>query len=267
MLLQQGTHTCSTLRANRSEPPAVHNATVGNMQVGDIRFQHKDDIMCLAWRDKRVVKMITTIGENDMVEVTVRKRGVPDGVMMQKPQCIALYNKSMSGVDKLDECIQYYPFTRKSVKWTKKFTFYLFQIAMYNAFVIYKDRIPERKCKSLHDFILSVIPTFILSAVEVVSDTDSDHDEQPLPHLPVRTPRAPAGDPNTRLDGNIRTHTLDLIAATSKKKYPSQKCCVCQKRGERKETRYVCCSCHVPLHKGDCFTHYHTKKQIFLVED
>ena len=193
----------------------------------------------------------------------MRKRGVPDGVLVQKPQCVALYNESMSGVDKLDQCIQYYPFTRKSVKWTKKFTFYIIQIAMYNAFVIYKDMIAERKCKRLHDFVLSVIRSFISSSVEVVGDTDSDHDEQPLQQLSVGTPRAPAGDPNTRLDGNMRTHTLGLISATSKKMYPSRKCRVCKKRGERKETRYICCSCRVPLHKGDCFTHYHTKSKYF----
>ena len=254
-LLQLGTHTCGTLRVDRGEPKAISKATTSNMEVGDVVVRHKNDIMCLAWRDKRIVQMISTIGDDKMIEITVRKRGHPDGVPKKKPHCIVLYNASMGGVDKLDQCVKYYPFTRKSVKWTKKFIFYLFQIAMYNSFVIYKEKITQRKCKSLYEYILAITESYILSSGDD-SDSDSDNDSQ-RPSL-AGTPRAASHDPPTRLDGRMRNHTLEPIAATAKKKFPSRKCRVRVKHGERKETRYVCSTCHVPLHKGDCFTRYHT---------
>ena len=124
-LLELGTHTCGTLRVDRGEPLIISRAT-SNMKVGDVVARHKNDIMCLAWRDKRIVRMLSTIGDNKMIQITVRKRGLPDGEQKEKPHCIVLYNTSMGGVDKLDQCVKYYPFTRKSVKWTKKFTFLSF---------------------------------------------------------------------------------------------------------------------------------------------
>ncbi len=257
-LLELGTHTCGTLRVDRGEPKAISKATTSNMEVGDVVTRHKNNILCLAWRDKRIVRMVSTIGDNKMIEITVRKKGHPDGVLKKKPHCIVLYNASMGGVDKLDQCVKYYPFTRKSVKWTKKFTFYLFQIAMYNSFVIYKEQIAQRKRKSLYEYILAIIECYISSTADIDSDSHSDDDTQ-RPSLTLNvTPRAASHDPPTRLDGRMRNHTLEPIAATAKKKFPSRKCRVCVKHGERKETRYICSACHVPLHKGHCFTRYHT---------
>ena len=259
-LLELGTHTCGTLRVDRGEPLIISRATTSNMGVGDVVARHKNDIMCLAWRDKRIVRMVSTIGDNKMIQITVRKRGLPDGEQKEKPHSIVLYNASMGGVDKLDQCVKYYPFTRKSVKWTKKFTFYLFQIAMYNSFVIYKEKIAQRKCKSLYEYILAIIECYIssTSTADTDSDSNSDDDNQ-RPSLALdTTPRAASRDPPTRLDGKMRKHTLEPIAATAKKKWPSRKCRVCVKHGERKETRYICSTCHIPLHKGDCFTRYHT---------
>ncbi len=257
-LLELGTHTCGTLRVDRGEPKAISKATTSNMEVGDVVTRHKNNILCLAWRDKRIVRMVSTIGDNKMIEITVRKKGHPDGVLKKKPHCIVLYNASMGGMDKLDQCVKYYPFTRKSVKWTKKFTFYLFQIAMYNSFVIYKEQIAQRKCKSLYEYILAIIECYISSTADIDSDSHSDDDTQ-RPSLTLNvTPRAASHDPPTRLDGRMRNHTLEPIAATAKKKFPSRKCRVCVKHGERKETRYICSACHVPLHKGHCFTRYHT---------
>ena len=257
-LLELGTHTCGTLRVDRGEPLIISRATTSNMKVGDVVARHKNDIMCLAWRNKRIVRMVSTIGDNKMIQITVRKRGLPDGEQKEKPHCIVLYNASMGGVDKLDQCVKYYPFTRKSVKWTKKFTFYLFQIAMYNSFVIYKEKVAQRKCKSLYEYILAIIECYISSTADTDSDSHSDGDNQ-RPSLALdATPRAASRDPPTRLDGKMRKHTLEPIAATAKKKWPSRKCRVCVKHGERKETRYICSTCHIPLHKGDCFTRYHT---------
>ena len=50
-LLELGTHTCGTLRVHRGEPKAISKATTSTMEVGDVVARHKNDIMCLAWRD------------------------------------------------------------------------------------------------------------------------------------------------------------------------------------------------------------------------
>ena len=79
-----------------------------------------------------------------------------------------------------------------------------------------------------------------------------------------RTPRAPYNtDPASRLDGDIAKHQLVSLMPTRKKSRPTRRCRVCARRGLRSETRTLCRSCCVPLHAGECYTVYHTKRVYF----
>jgi hypothetical protein len=113
--------------------------------------------MVLAWRDKRIVKMVSTLHPHEMQDVFIRERGHQDRVRKQKPTCIVEYNGAMNRVDRLDQNIQYYPFVRKTVKWTKKFVVYLFEISLFNSYVIYKTKNPRGDCKTLLSFIQNVV--------------------------------------------------------------------------------------------------------------
>ena len=84
-LLQLGTHASGTLRVDRGEPKAISKVTTSNMEVGDVVVRHMNDIMCLAWQDKRIVQMISIIGDDKAIDITVRKRGHPDGVPKKTP--------------------------------------------------------------------------------------------------------------------------------------------------------------------------------------
>ena len=54
----------------------------------------------LAWKDKRIVKAITTKHDDSMVSVTRRKKGGHgERELIQKLVCVCNYNKHMSGVD------------------------------------------------------------------------------------------------------------------------------------------------------------------------
>ena len=58
----------------------------------------------------------------------------------------------------------------------------------------------------------------------------------------------------TQLLGN---HVLDHIPGTSNKKNPTRRCARCYKRKIRKESRYWCSICKVPLCVTHCFAEYH----------
>jgi len=77
-----------------------------------------------------VVKAISTKHDASTTTVTRRKRGGGVVEEVSKPTCIVDYNKQMSGVDGLDQMISYYPFNRKSLKWTTKVFFYLMEISV-----------------------------------------------------------------------------------------------------------------------------------------
>lgn len=108
--------------------------------------------MVVAWRDKQLVKMVTTCHQDRMERVDVWQRGNKENVSLLKLECVVAYNSSINGVDKLDQNIAYYPFIRKSLNWSKKFVAYLFQICMFNAYVLYRARNPE-ECKTPLEFI------------------------------------------------------------------------------------------------------------------
>ena len=50
----------------------------------------------------------------------------------------------MGGVDLFDQLIQYYPFTRRSKRWTAKLNKYLLQLAFQNAYVLYLEYSTDR---------------------------------------------------------------------------------------------------------------------------
>ena len=50
----------------------------------------------------------------------------------------------MGGVDLFDQLIQYYPFTRRSKRWTAKLNKYLLQLAIQNAYVLYLEYSTDR---------------------------------------------------------------------------------------------------------------------------
>jgi len=80
--------------------------------------------MVLSWKDKRLVKFISTKHDASMVTIQrTKKSGHGEMEQVKKPACICNYNENMSGVDHIDQMISYYPCTRKTLKWTKKVFF------------------------------------------------------------------------------------------------------------------------------------------------
>lgn len=121
------------LEKNRGEPPVFRDIRNVDLRIGETIMRHNENVMVLAWRDKQTVKMVTTFHQNNIERVEEWQRGHQEKVAKQKPACIVEYNHDMNGVDKLNQNIVYYPFIRKSRKWTKKFVMYLFQISLFNA--------------------------------------------------------------------------------------------------------------------------------------
>jgi hypothetical protein len=60
----------------------------------------------------------------------------------------------------------------------------------------------------------------------------------------------------------MKEHQFQAIVGAGKNKYPQKPCRVWAAHRKRKDTRYICNKCKVPLHKGDCFTRYHTRMKV-----
>ena len=265
-LLGVQTNVCGTLRKHRGEPQIINEMTKTDLGVGEKVVRHNERVMVVAWQDKRLVRMVTTCHQDSMQRVDVWRRGNKDKAAQLKPECVVAYNASMNGVDKLYQNIAYYPFIRRSLNWSKKFVAYLFQLCMFNAYVLYRARNPG-ECKTLLEFIRRVVKSWTVKR-HVGGCEEEEVEEEEVAGVGAegsgdleegrRTPKAPYNtDPESRLDGGLSRHKL--LMPTSKKGRPARRYRVCARRGLRSETKMWCQSCRVPLHAGECFTAYHTK--------
>ena len=128
------------------------------MKKGDTVFCRKGDILLLVWKDKRDVRMISTIHDISVSDTGKKNRKTGEDIV--KPVCINQYNVHMKGVERADQYLSYYPILRKTMKWTKKVVLYLINCGLFNCFRIYNVLNPEKKIK-YKQFLLLVAKYWI----------------------------------------------------------------------------------------------------------
>ncbi|GFS21062.1 PiggyBac transposase Uribo1 [Elysia marginata] len=79
--------------------------------------------------------MLTTGNDNSTME---KQR--PGGQRRTIPTSIDDYNKIMKGVHRIDQLLEPYDATRKTVRWYVKLAIHLIQIAVLNGWTLYKHR-------------------------------------------------------------------------------------------------------------------------------
>jgi hypothetical protein len=72
-LLDKNTNICGTMRANRGITRDLEKEIRG-IKEGESSFQRKGDIMIQAWKDKRFVRMVSTVLESRMVNTRKKDR-------------------------------------------------------------------------------------------------------------------------------------------------------------------------------------------------
>lgn len=117
----------------------------------------------MKWRDRREVLALSSEHTNELTEVTNRR-----GELKMKPVAISMYNKCMSGVDRQDQMLSYYPCERKTVRWYKKIGIHYFQLLLLNSYFIYVENV--KKC-TLYNFRLSVISALVKNQENKYSTT------------------------------------------------------------------------------------------------
>jgi hypothetical protein len=165
----------------------------------------------------------------------------------------------MHGVDIADQYLAYYPFIRKTVKWPKKVFFYLLQCALFNSYVVFTKSNPNSHISFL-DYLVDVSENLTHTRKDVSTPSSSssssdDNESQDSSRTATPTPpkRAPKRDPPGWLDKKLKDHKLVHIPPTKKDKTPTPNCRVCIRRNIKKEMRFVCAHCGVPLHSEGCY--------------
>ena len=249
ILIKNKTDIYGTLRMTRKEVP--QELKQAKLKKGEVVAYQRGKTMAIRWKDKKDVAMLSTIHNSSMQDVVTRQ-----GVV-KKPKVVCEYNFTMGGVDKVDQQLVDYPITRKrGKKYYKKVFFHLMDLAVWNAYIIYKKALeqstspgqnrPMTHLKFCHQIIRDIIAKFGC-------------------HLPQkRSPGRPSTSEGSLLQYTPGGHFPMEVPPTEKKRNPLRKCHVCSRKRDhtgkpiRKETRYMCKSCKVPLCVVPCFENYHT---------
>ena len=248
-LHRQQTNVCGTVRLIRKDMPKDMNVRLKNGEID--RRTDGNGLMVLLWKDKKLVKMLTTKHTSSMEELPKRNR--PD-VIVAKPSCVVDYNQGMGGVDRSDQLAASHRSVRKFIKWYKKLFLYFFDMCLVNAHCLYKElhRGDENpKIKTLLQFKIEWVRKTLNDAKDHLQPLRA----QPGRCLPVRV----RGD----------QHFLVYHAPTEKKQIPSKQCVLCAqqettkarsrgRKGRRRESRFKCKICQVSLCVVPCFERYHT---------
>ena len=150
-LYQQDTHVRGTLWLVRGAPKSVQKlASKKVLRHGEMLFRRKENNFVICWQDVRLVSFITT-GYDASTEEFIRRRRVRrrgrfafEEETMQRPKVVRQYVNYMGGVDKFDQLINYYAVARRTYRWTQKTVFYMLQMALLNAYVLYRQYPPDR---------------------------------------------------------------------------------------------------------------------------
>ena len=245
ILVQNYTDVLGTIRLNRKQLPDKFKKE--KLKKGQVRAVQRGKVMALRWRDKKDVAMISTVHNPAMVDVsTPRQEKI-------KPQVVVDYNFTMGGVDKVDQHMVDYPIPRKrGKKYYKKVFFHLMDLALWNSYLLY-----VKSFENLEEPTSSQL-THLKYRLELIDSLIRKHHPE--------IPRARVGRPSTPhpTRGSSGHYPMD-VPATEKKKFPTRKCAQCAKKRDgngkkvRKETRYLCKICQVPLCVTPCFEAYHTE--------
>ena len=173
-----------------------------------------------------------------------------DGLVLK---CIIDYCSKMGGVDLMDELTQYHEISRRSLKWSRKFIFYLIDICLVNAYCLHTKFASPAQKLSQYDFRKSIVEALIADA----------------PNAKKPAKRGGRRSTPTSNEATVRLterHFSSYIPAApnSKRKHATRDCICCnlppsaRVRCRRVQTSHWCEICEAPLCYPNCFQLFHT---------
>ena len=109
------------------------------------------DVACLSWKDNKTVNLMSTFS-GQQPETTVRRFDQKNKVYKEVkcPEIITIYNKHMGGVDLFNSHIGRHKIKMRSKKWYFRLFYHLVDVAIVNAWLLYKRVCLEKNIKPVN---------------------------------------------------------------------------------------------------------------------
>lgn len=186
-------------------------------QLGEresVYFRHQE-ILLVGYRQKVTRKpvFVLTTACHAEDKVVKSKKGL-EGI---KPILIHKYNQHMGGVDVSDKCAYHTTCSRPTSKYWKRIFYNYTDIALFNAYVLYK--LNTDKPKTRREFIVDIVDSLTETAPSPIAGPSGDSGQHKIERLPRRQER---------------------------------KCVVCSSAKTRGRSRFWCPACNCGVHR-ECF--------------
>ena len=163
-----------------------------------------------------------------------------------KPAIVEKYNVNMGGVDLNDQMCAYYRTGRASHKWWRYVLFYLLNISLTNAWVLWKNSAHEGALPRGYDH--KKFRMEVMSSLRDGYTSRTQNTGRPR-RIEVQPVSSVAGHALVRIQGRTRI------------------CRQCSRfgrltpKGRKRETAYMCKTCSLPLCREGCFRDFHNAEQ------
>ena len=239
LLKGNGMAATGTVRANRTENAplqAVDDMKKEARGSSDVVNGNKSNVTLVRWKDNKVVTVALTLyGKEPMKRARRYIKDKGSRVEIDQPNSISVYNKTMGGVDRMDQNIGAYMINIRSKKWWWPLFQFCVDLAVNNAFQLYCLQPLQQGEKQLD------LLGFRREIVKVHHAKFQSDKTLPLIF--------PAPRSTQRVIPKIHYNGIyHWIAKGNQRRYA--KC--------SKTSKYFCKKCNVGLHP-DCFKDFHTR--------
>ena len=194
-----------------------------------------------SWMDNKIVTVMSTTSQPSATGTVLRRQKNGTRLSVPCPEAILTYNQYMGGVDRGDQLRGYYSCKVKSRKFYKYIFYFLLDVSITNAYILYKNFCSSPTFNNMKKFRLQL-------ARELIGEYTSRRRAgrgggviRPLPlqHFPLKVVKGPCEPERKR-----------------------RRCSRCSQNKQRALTLWFCRECDVFLcHTGDvstdCFLKWH----------
>lgn len=244
-LEEKGVLACGTVRGNRKYlPKEIVNAKdqqVKTLARGESLFRQCGNLVCVTWKDKKLVHLLSTLPEGPdigQVERKVKSQGQWEKKIFPQPKLIQMYNSHMGGVDLGDQKMATCCRLMKGNVWYYKIFFHLLEVAVLNAHIMFK--IASQQHLSLSEFKEKLVK-------QLIGGNSFRHNN---------TESARSGVlPDNRFNHSVFHYPVETDLRRE-----------CKVHIHRVLTKFECGICHVYMCPAPCFHRYHTLRE-YLFDD